>query len=80
MTTDYFFSAFFQIGDQKGDASLKAFKYNEAKAMNWLSLKCKKLAKTLKESNFHIGAKSTNYVKTEKVGNDQQIGILFNDV
>lgn len=48
--------------------------------MKWLSLKCKKLAKTLKESNFHIGAKSTNYVKTEKVGNDQQIGILFNDV
>ncbi|XP_055324132.1 ribonuclease H2 subunit B [Sitodiplosis mosellana] len=65
------------IADQKGVESLKAFKYNETKAMNWLSLKCKKLAKTLRESNFHIGAKSTNYVKTEKVGNDQQIDAEF---
>ncbi|XP_031633466.1 ribonuclease H2 subunit B [Contarinia nasturtii] len=60
------------IADQKGDASLKAFKYNESKALIWLSLKCEKLAKSLKESHFHIGAKSINYIKTEKVGNESQ--------
>lgn len=67
----------FQIADQKGAESLKAFKYNEAKALNWLSVKCKKLATALKQQNFHIGAKSLNYVKTEKFAQQSQNGMGF---
>lgn len=48
-----------------------AFKYNETKALNWLSLKCNKLANAFKERNFHIGAKSLNYVKSEKTDSNQ---------
>lgn len=50
---------------------MKAFKYNETKALNWLALKCKKLANAFKERNFHIGAKSLNYVKSEKTDNNK---------
>lgn len=53
---------------------MKAFKYNETKTLSWLSVKCKKLASELKKSNFHIGAKSLNYVKTEKADNNAQNG------
>lgn len=56
---------------------MKAFKYNEAKALNWLAVKCKKLAAALKEQNFHIGAKSLNYVKTEKFAVQSQNGMGF---
>lgn len=56
----------FQIADQKGDPTLKAFKYNEEKALKWLSIKCKKLAQELIAKNFHIGAKSAYFVKTDK--------------
>lgn len=62
----------FQIGDQKGDKSLKAFKYNESKALTWLAIKCEHLMATLKEKNFHIGAKSVNYVKSEKFDDPKQ--------
>lgn len=55
---------------------MKAFKYNETKALNWLSLKCKKLAMALKQQNFHIGAKSLNYVKTEKFEQQSQNGMF----
>lgn len=64
----------FQIADQKGAESLKAFKYNETKTLNWLTVKCKKLATALKQQNFHIGAKSLNYVKTEKFAEQSQNG------
>lgn len=66
-----------QIADQKGAESLKAFKFNEAKTLNWLSLKCKKLATALQQQNFHIGAKSLNYVKTEKFDQQPQNGKIF---
>lgn len=68
------YNSSFQIADQKGAESLKAFKYNESKTLNWLSLKCKKLAAALKQRNFHIGAKSLNYVKTEKFEQQSQNG------
>lgn len=63
-----------QIADQKGPESLKAFKYNEEKALKWLSLKCQKLANALRDSHFHIGAKSINYVKSEKNQDPSQNG------
>lgn len=65
-----------QIADQKGPESLKAFKYNEEKALKWLSLKCQKLANALRDSHFHIGAKSINYVKSEKNQDQSQNGTL----
>lgn len=42
--------------------------------MKWLSLKCKKLSQELIAKNFHIGAKSAYFVKTEKLDNQAQNG------
>lgn len=64
----------FQIADQKGDASLKAFKYNEDKTLKWLSLKCKKLSQELIGRNFNIGAKSEYFVKSSKLDDQSQNG------
>lgn len=70
----YPFVHLFKIADRKGDASLKAFKYNESKALTWLSIKCQKLADSLKKNGFHIGAKSMNYIKSEKFEDENQDG------
>lgn len=59
-----------QIGNQKGDKSLRAFQYNETKTLQWLTLKCKNLCAELKAKNFHIGAKSAYFVKSEKFENE----------
>lgn len=48
------------------------FKFNEAKTLKWLTLKCKALATGLKDKKFHIGAKSINFVKTEKFDDGTQ--------
>ena len=66
----------FQIGDQKGDNDLKAFKYNEEKTLNWLEFKCSKLLKALVAKNIHVdaGAKSATFVKSEKLYNPEDTG------
>lgn len=58
-----------QIANQKGDKSLKAFQYDEPKALKWLSIKCKRLSNELQAKKFHIGAKSAYFVKSEKFDN-----------
>lgn len=60
----------FQIANQKGDKTLRAFQYDEAKTLQWLTLKCKNLCAELQAKNFHIGAKSAYFIKSEKLEND----------
>lgn len=45
--------------------------------LKWLTIKCKKLAGVLKEKKFHIGAKSLNYVKSEKFDDIVQNGSKY---
>lgn len=58
-----------QVANQKGDKSLKAFQFDEAKTLKWLTIKCNKLSRELQTNNFHIGAKSAYFVKSEKFEN-----------
>lgn len=59
------------IGDLKGPADMKAYKYNEEKTLAWLEGRVKKLATVLREKNIHVtsGATSATFVASN-IGND----------
>ncbi|XP_059049243.1 ribonuclease H2 subunit B [Achroia grisella] len=52
------------IGDLKGPADMKAYKYNEDKTLKWLEGRVRKLAKVLREKNIHVtsGATSATFI------------------
>ncbi|KPJ13747.1 Ribonuclease H2 subunit B [Papilio machaon] len=54
------------IGDLKGPAEMKAYKYNEEKTLNWLEERIHKVAKVLNEKNIHVvsGAVSSTFVSS----------------
>ncbi|KAI5642285.1 hypothetical protein NE865_05647 [Phthorimaea operculella] len=60
-----------KIGDLKGPADMKAYKYNEEKTLSWLEERVRKLAKVLREKNVHVtsGAVSATFVASN-IGND----------
>lgn len=49
---------------------MRAFQYDEVKTLKWLKLKCRNLCTELQAKNFHIGAKSAYFIKSEKFDND----------
>ncbi|CAG9576041.1 unnamed protein product [Danaus chrysippus] len=59
-----FFNDLNAIGDLKGSADLKAYKYNEEKTLMWLEQKIRKLSQILKDRNIHVtsGAISATFV------------------
>ncbi|XP_037036020.1 ribonuclease H2 subunit B [Bradysia coprophila] len=61
------------IADQKGDAQLKAVRYNKEKTLHWLAYKCKLLQDALRQRKLNLdsGAKSSTFVVSSKI-NDQQ--------
>ncbi|KAJ0181326.1 hypothetical protein K1T71_003411 [Dendrolimus kikuchii] len=66
-----FISNLDKIGDLKGPSDMKAYKYNEEKALVWLEERVKNLAKVLREKNIHVtsGAVSATFV-TSAINND----------
>uniref|UniRef100_A0A1B0CPT4 Methyltransferase HEMK2 n=1 Tax=Lutzomyia longipalpis TaxID=7200 RepID=A0A1B0CPT4_LUTLO len=58
-----------RVADQKGKGVVKGFKYNETKTMDWLSQKCHKVAKVLKEKKIFVGqgAVSATFVSPDAV-------------
>ncbi|CAH2068924.1 unnamed protein product, partial [Iphiclides podalirius] len=55
-----------KIGDLKGPADMKAYKYNEAKTLTWLEGRVQKVANILKEKNIHVkpGAISDTFISS----------------
>lgn len=57
------------VCDQRGPPELRAVRYNEEKALNWLAFKCDRYARVLRERNVQIEAgtaKSQTYVKSDR--------------
>ncbi|XP_032515786.2 ribonuclease H2 subunit B [Danaus plexippus] len=71
-----FFNDLNTIGDLKGSADLKAYKYNEEKTLMWLEQKIRKLSQILRDRNIHVtsGAISATFVastvNSDKVDDD----------
>lgn len=59
------------VADLKGPPEMKAYKYNEEKAMTWLEERVRRLAKVLRQKNIHVtsGAASATFV-TSNISND----------
>uniref|UniRef100_A0A2A4JCG1 Ribonuclease H2 subunit B n=1 Tax=Heliothis virescens TaxID=7102 RepID=A0A2A4JCG1_HELVI len=59
------------VADLKGPAEMKAYKYNEEKAMTWLEERVRRLSKVLRQKNIHVtsGAASATFV-TSNISND----------
>ncbi|XP_075978827.1 ribonuclease H2 subunit B [Anticarsia gemmatalis] len=59
------------IGDLKGPADMKAYKYNEEKTLTWLEDRVRRTAKVLRQKNIHVtsGATSATFV-TSNIKND----------
>lgn len=55
----------------QGSPDMKAYKYNESKALKWLEERVCKLAKVLRNKNIHVtaGAASATFV-TSNISND----------
>ncbi|CAH0600380.1 unnamed protein product [Chrysodeixis includens] len=60
-----------QVADLKGSADMKAYKYNEEKAITWLEDRVRRLSKVLREKNIHVtsGATSATFVSSN-ISND----------
>lgn len=73
--TNLFLNFVRKISDQKGDAKLKAIRYNKDKTLDWLAYKCKQLQDVLRQRKLNLdsGAKSSTFVVSSKL-NDQQDG------
>ncbi|XP_053600842.1 ribonuclease H2 subunit B [Plodia interpunctella] len=59
------------IGDLKGPADMKAYKYNEEKTLTWLETRVRKLSKVLRDKNINVtsGAVSATFV-TSNIDSD----------
>ncbi|XP_059610110.1 ribonuclease H2 subunit B [Phlebotomus argentipes] len=59
-----------RISDEKGNDFVKGFKYNEIKTLDWLSQKCQRVAKVLKEKKIFVGqgAVSATFISPDASG------------
>lgn len=62
------------IADEKSAGSIRAYKYNEEKTLNWLSKKCDRLEAALGSTQKF--ARSQNFVKEEKENEKQDCEML----
>uniref|UniRef100_A0A1B6LCP7 Ribonuclease H2 subunit B n=4 Tax=Graphocephala atropunctata TaxID=36148 RepID=A0A1B6LCP7_9HEMI len=56
-----------QVADKKGDEELNAYKYNEEKALSWLTRKTERVSEILRQKGIHVSsnnAVSATFVKT----------------
>lgn len=55
------------VADQKGDKSLRAYKFNKEKTLNWLDEKTKKLVEIVKAKNINVSQAtvSANYINSK---------------
>ncbi|XP_041974445.1 ribonuclease H2 subunit B [Aricia agestis] len=67
------------VADVKEVGDIKAFKYNEKKAIDWLEKRVRRLANVLKEKNIHVtsGAASATFVSSSISDIDPELYLKY---